>query len=714
MARANATEIKAPDRAYLHALRTDMQRDFQSQDEQIDRLRELRSMSKRSPIPDILRLVDIEIRDPTIADEIQRVVATLINQPPKLSVRHGKTGNEEADTNASEREAFTEEVFRIAGTRSDGPPTLTRLADAVAGDGGACTKFVFRNDLWDTRYSLRLAGYDDAMQVEAGVDDSERDDLSGDQPGGKKPKKATKKEVTLGVAYPPGEYRKQSEQAKKEAGPPFSWTSVDIRNVYPIYQGGRIGEVLEVSERPVSSTFRRYRLGYDAKGNVCPEELAEPRPADAAVQSGPGNLTDARTSGQCLFIEHWDDEWCTLSVAGKTSGTSVDQGCVVDQWRHEYGRHPYFFTLGFMPAWWTNRKVGWSISETKRWLVEFRSYLWTIFAQQMARDTLPPVSVEIPETAQPIRGKDGTPKSNEPYQLGQQYFGQPGEKRLPWQFQQTSASLKEMIALVTEMIDRLGTPRLEQNIGGIEASGFAINQVLAEARLRFDPLAQAIERTLEQITRFFWHLIRTRVGETVWVYSTGKNSGWKGLGPEDLQGDVRIEWKLDPTLPSAALVESRYHVEQVKAGFESQDQAIEAQGRNPDEVRFGLALDRMRQSEEYQKYQEQYVWSQIGRGDIMAKAWTAQQLAETGMMPGAVPPGQMQANTNPNAVAANGQAPAGMNTPGLPDMQAGAIAPNQAGANGVPMQAPGTSGGLPGGPSTPMASAAGGMTQPLR
>jgi hypothetical protein len=714
MASRETKSLKAPTGAYLHALKNDVERDFQSQNEQIDRLRELRSMAKRSPIPDILRLVDIEIRDPTIADEIQRVVATLINQPPKLSVKHGKTGNEEADVNASEREAFTEEVFRIAGTRSDGPPTLTRLADAVAGDGGACTKFLFRNDLWDERYSLRLAGYDDALQIEAGVDDEEESDLSGDQPAGKKPKKASKKDVTLGVAYPPGEYQKRSEQAKKEAGPPFSWTAVDIRNVYPVYQGGKIGEVIEVSERPVSSTFRRYRLAYNAKGDVVPEELAEPRPADAAMQSGAGDLQDFRTSGQCLFVEHWDEEYCTLSVAGKNTGTNTGEGCIVDQWKHEYGRHPYFFTLGFMPTWWTNRKVGWSISETKRWLVEFRSYLWTIFAQQMARDTLPPVSVEVPETSAPIRGSDGTPKANEPYEIGKQYFGQPGQKRIPFQFQQTSGSLKEMIALVTEMIDRLGTPRLEQNIGSVEASGFAINQVLAEARLRFDPLAQAIERTLEQMTRFLWHLIRTKVGETVWVYSTGKNSGWKGLGPKDLQGDVRIEWKLDPTLPSAALVESRYWVEQVKSGFASMDQAIEAQGRNPDEVRYGLVLDRMRQAEWYMKFQEQYVTSQIGRGDLMAKAWTAQQLAETGAMPGAVPPGQMRANTDPNAVAANGQPPAGMGAPGIPDMAAGQIAPNQAGANGVPMQAPGASGGLPGGPSTPTASAAGGLVQPLR
>jgi hypothetical protein len=341
--------------------------------------------------------------------------------------------------------------------------------------------------------------------------------------------------------------------------------------------------------------------------------------------------------------------------------------------------------------------------------VEFRSFLWTIYAQQMARDTLPPVSVELPETAQPIRGRDGTPKTNERYKLGEMYFGMPGEKRVPWQFPNSTDSLKDMIAIVTEQIERLGTPRMEQNVGGIEASGFAINQVLAEARLRFDPLASAIERTLEEITRFMWHLIRTKIGEKVWVYASRENVGWRGMGPSDLSGDVRIEWKLDPSLPSAALVESRYWVEQVTAGFASMDQAIEAQNRNPDEVRYGQTLDRMRASEWYIKMQEQHVTAEIGRGDLLAKAWAASQLAETGVMPG-MPEGGQVPNKNPNAVAANGQAPGGMNTPGLPDMQAGAIAPNQEGANGVPQQ-PGL---VPGQPRVPTNGAAAGMVQQIR
>jgi hypothetical protein len=619
-------------------------------------------------------------------------------------------GSQAADDNATDREAFTEEILRIAGRRRAGPPTLSRLADAVAGDGGGVTKLVFLPDAWDERYALRLKGYDDAVQAEAAADA-----VGDNKPQGRRPRKASPRDEAKGDALEPDAYRERSEQVKRDAGPPFSWTAVDVRTVYPVYQGGRIGEVLEVTKRAASATFRRWRLAYDAELNIVPEELAEPVPTDAAQRAGAGDLTDTPWAGEVEVLEHWDDTYATIFVCGKNKA-QAGTGQVVDQWKHGYGRHPYFWTLGFQPGFWTNRKVGWSISETKRWLVEFRSYLWTVFAQQMARDTLPPVSAEIPDTAAPIRGDDGTPKAAEAYELGKLYYLQPGEKRVPWQFPNTTQSLKEMIGLTTEMIDRLGTPRMEQNIGGIEASGFAINQVLAEARLRFDPLAGAIEETLEDLTRFAWHLIRTKIGEKVWVYATGKDGGWKSMGPDDLRGDVRIEWKLDPTLPSAALVESRYWVEQVKAGFASMDQAIEAQGRNPNEVRYGQTLDRMRASEWYQKFEDQFVVAQVGRGDLLAEAWEAQQLAATGQLPGAPggpnPPGAVvpQGGIDPNAVAATGQAPAGMNTPGIPDGAGLQIAPNQEGANGV--QLPG--GGTPGAPSIPTRSAAAGTIQPLR
>ena len=200
------------------------------------------------------------------------------------------------------------------------------------------------------------------------------------------------------------------------------------------------------------------------------------------------------------------------------------------------------------------------------------------------------------------------------------------------------------------------------------------------------------------------------------------------MGPLDLKTDVRITWKLDPTLPSAALIESRYHVEQVKAGFESMDMAIEAQGRNADEVRFGQSLDRMRQAEWYTKYEDAAVLAEVGQGDMLAaaeEAAMAEQLAAQGQ-PGLPPPGMNPADPT------NGMAPgvpAGMGTPGVPPMDQMLMAPGGTGAEGVQLNAGGNevpmqTNGMPGAPNgsvagvgpgvvIPSASAAAGVVQPF-
>lgn len=718
------TSRTAPDEKYLLDLREETRNGFQPQDEQIDRLRELRTLQRPVPVPPELRLVPIEIRDPTVADECQRVVATLVNQPPHLTVTPGKEGVETLRRNATEREHWTEEVLRVIGSREPGPDTLQRLADAVVSDGGGVTKLTFARDLWDERYALRLTGYDvgdeepDALEAYDEETAAEREQARRDnRPEGRNPR-------TSKDGYSGDEYTDQAESLKKGAGPPFRWTCPDIRTVYPVFQGNEIGEVLEVSTRPINATFRKYNLSLSEDGKIVSAEFGERNPQLEATQSGGGSLVwSDYPSGSVDFIEHWDDEWCTYYVCGDHT-THGYNGKIVQQWKHGYGRHPYFFAPGLWMGWWRNRKVGWSVSETKRWLVEYRSYLWTIHAQQAARDTLPPVDVEVPDGAAPIRGDDGRPRTVEQYQIGRMYYGAPGTTRKPWQFPQVAASLREQITLVTEAIDKLSIPRIESNLGGIEASGFAINQVLAEARIRYDPLGQSIERMLDEVTRFMWHLVRTKVREKVWVYTSGKASGWRGLGPDDLKADVRITWKLDPTLPSAALIESRYHVEQVKAGFESMDQAIEAQGRNPDEVRYGQALDRMRSSDWYTQYEDAYVLAEVGQGDLLEQKQAAD---EAEMLAAQGAPGQLPPPDGQGAEAGGiGTAPGGMGTPQIPDMQKFLMAQNGVGAEGVQlagateagppngMTAPGTPGAVPGAPNVPSASAAAGLVQPLR
>lgn len=624
--RGATTGLAAPTSDYLMALRMEKQRDYGEQDQQIDEMRRVRTLSNKVQMPDGLSFVDMEVRDPTITDEIQRVVAALTLNRPKLSIKAAREG-ESAEKNQTLRKNATEAILWQAATRIAGRNTFREAVDCATGDGGAWTKFLFLRDTYEARYALRKKDFTDADDFNDAVED-----------------------------------------AKKAAGVPFVWQNVDPRNIYPTWSMGKLTEVLEVSQRPLHQALRQYRLGIDKQGRIVPEAMGLPM---NEVQRKPGATV--------LFLEHWDAEFCTYMIEG-----SYGDRTIVKQFRHRYGRVPYFFAPGFIFPWMQNVKVGWGIAQSKRWLIEYKSFLLTLHAQQAARDTFAPFYRTIEPKGQQIMGRKGQPLASEKYKLGQIVNGPPGSTLNSFPFPTNSTALKEQIAFVSEMIDRLLTPRVTAEIGsGLEGAGFAMNQVLSEARIYQDPIAQAIAAMLEEITRFLWHLIRVRVRETVWVEQTGENAGWLGIGPDDLKSGVGVSWELDPERPSAKLVETRYWNERIDHGTASHDQAIRAMGDNPEEVRFQRDMEAMRQEPWYIQYRQREVLRELGRGDILARA-AAAATAST-QLPG-LPPGP-----------ANGAAPAvAMGSPGLPDMGNLAAAPGGAGgpqpapmqslAGGQPMQ----------------------------
>jgi hypothetical protein len=627
--------LKAPTYEYILALRTELEALYADQDESIRRVRKAAEMTAPVHVPEELRIVDVTVQDPTVADERQRVTASLTINPIKVTCVPASQ-NDKAQENATLREKFSEEVLRVAGTRLPGANTLTQAVDACIGDGGAWTKFLLTKDVWEERYGLKLEQFEQA-------DDDDADDDE------KRPARTPAERKMSAEAR----YNKATEEAKKAAGPPFTWVCCDSLAVYPVRRAGKLAEIIEVDKRPASSTFREYRLARDKQGDIVPEEYGE----GAAESSG--------ATGDVTVIQHWDATFASVIVVGaRNDGTAT--GRVVQQWRHRYGRVPYFYAPGITYAHWRNRKVGWSVSETKRSLVEYRSFLFTVHANAVARDTFAPVAQEQDiDPAQGLIGADAKPKGTAPverWNLREIVKLNPGQRIVPFQFPSVSQSLREEIAIVSQAIDQISTPRIN-SIGGSEmGSGFAINQVLAEARIRHDPQAQAIGRMVTEVVKFAWHIIRHVVKERVWVYSEYGEGGWLSASPDDLTDTVAVSASLDPERPSAKLIEARYWHERVKEGSASQDQAIEAMGDNPDEVRQGRAMDRMRASAWYVKLQDSAVLQESGMGDLLEQA---QAVAANGVFPG-----QM----------VGGDSPAAMGSQQVPDMGALAVSPNGAGA----------------------------------
>lgn len=635
------TGLNAPDENYLQALRQEKQAEYGEQDQQIDDLRRSRAMQQKVILPEGCRFVDIEVRDPTIAEEIQRVVAALTLNEPMLTIKQSREG-ETWEKNATLRKDATKAILEQAGTRIPGHNTFREITDGAAGDGGGWSKFLFLRDTWEARYGLRRAQF------------------AGDEQA----------------------FLNAVDDAKKSAGVPFVWQYVDARSIYPVWSQGRLTEVLEVTRRPLLESLRRYRLGLDKQGKLVPEALGLPL----------NEISASRLPNAVTFYEHWDDEFCSYVVEGGYSDRRL-----VKQFRHRYGRHPYFFAPGFTFPWMTNLKVGWGVAQSKKFLCDYLAFLQTLHAQQAARDTFAPFYRTVDPKGPGIQGRNGRPKATEKYKLGEIVNGPPGSQLSAFPFPTNSTALKEQIAYVEEKIQKIMTPRVTSDIGssGLEGAGFAMNQVLSEARIYQDPIAQSIQQVLTDVTKFMWHLIRTRVRETVWVEQSGDSGGWLGLGPDDLNVGVGIHWELDPERPSAKLLEERYWHERVDKGTASHKQAIEAMGDDPEQVRFERDMEAMRQEPWYIQYRQQQILKELGRGDILSKAASA--AASTGGLPGL---------PNPNIVNAGAAAGAAAAGPGvIPNLANLAMAPGGGGLNA----------GTPGpGPQPVPTATLGGAAPPMR
>lgn len=584
--------------------------EYADDDRQIDLMRAVRTLTKVVQLDDEYRLTDVEVRDPTITDEIQRVAAALGLNDPHLSVPTSALAGDKAEANATLREDWTERVLKEAGTKLPGTDTFRDCIDAACGDGGAWSRLVFRNDTWDARWRVSA-------------------DLEAKQ------------------------YDKMTELAKKESGQPFVWECVDVRTLYPVYSAGVLTEVLVVTVRKRNSALRQFRLGIDNDGRLVPEDLG--LSANVIERTG--------TPSEVTVLEHWDGTYyslyCEMAAAG---GDDSLNSVEITQLEHKYGRVPFFYAPGYTMNWQHGRKVGWSIAESKRWLVEYRSYLMTLFAQVAARDAMKPVMRMKVKGSNTSAGDDQKDSKREVWEPRVIINLEEGEELKVLDFGPASESLKDMLQYVTTLIDKLLAPKVGTDLGGSDpGSGFAISQILAETRIREDPITKHIEQMLNDVTKFLWKLVRDKVKETVWVQSDNSTDGWLGADQTDLGMGVNPIWSLDPERASAKLIEHRDIIERLQAGLLGPHQAMSMTGENPDEVEDDRACARIRSTPWYIQRQDDQVMKALQSGDILKEA--AQSIIANGSLPGqntaagmqtmgsAIVPDMGQLAASPNGVA---------------------------------------------------------------
>lgn len=662
---------EAPDVQYIKSLLSSCETTYQDDDEQIRSMRKVREMAQPVGIPDDLVIIPVEIRDPTVADEVFRVTASLAKHPPTWRCVSGSPADEAVEA-ATRIEMWTEEtLLRNAGTRTPGEDTWRFAVDACVGDGGAWTKLLHTPDTWEERYDIRWAKYAKAGKSE-------------------------------------DQFIEDVEIAKKRAGPPFLWKAVDSLTVYPVWEGGTIAEVVEVYTRDTMPLARKYGM--------------VPHYGAAVARDYAAGLSHVGR-----WIEHHDAYTTTYMCEGGVYG---DSPTLLKQFEHHMGRHPYFYAPGLMMNHWRGRKTGWGVSQTKRWLSELRSLLYTLAVQDMGKQLGSPMFIERPETAEAIIGKDGSEVETKDmlFKMNRLIELSPGMKYSNGQTAPVSPAIKEMLAYVSAMINEVNTPRPTNEIGSaLAGAGFAVSQVLAEVMTKHDPYVKSLSRMMEEVTEFLWHLTsnlsKRGVEERVYAKYETRDHGktttkWVGVSKQDLAKIVAVHVDIDPQDDSAKLVETRIHTELITAGRLSIDQAIELEGRDPDVVRLGIVMDQMRKEDWYKATQVIEMMQSVGHGDLIPQA--ALMAATTGMIPGASPELQRQIMAQRQLATAQQQAnqqgspqaqpQSAMGSPQVPDMGRAAGGPGapqgQPSAPPGPQMGPGPGMGMP---STPAQSAAPGI-----
>lgn len=651
---------KAPDERYITSLKTALERQFTPDNELVEFIRLVREMKQPIDIPDECRRVSIDVRDPTVRDETNRVVATITHNQPTWHVAAGNE-SDRAIRAATRLEYWTAATIWAAGKRNAGAHAFHTVSDATIGDGSGWSKFLFVADLWEERWRLGRA-YRDALD---GLDEDADD--------------AADKRRKLAE-----EFDEESEMAKKRAGPPFVWRPVDVLSIFPVWDGHVLTEMLEVSERQTIRVLGEYGLNAI---DLLPAQVTHAGPA-ISEEEALDRLGDTMT-----FIEHWDDTYRTYLITGSGTSTMGASAKIVEQKEHEYGRVPYFWAPGPMPNYWTGRKVGYSVGDSKSSLVNYMSWLLTMSTQDMVTQLSRPMFIERPESAEPLIGDNKEPVETKTtnWALGELREMGPGSRVTGAPLEPIAPALKDMVSLVEARIQQLNTPTVSGDIGGgLQGAGFAINQVLTEAKTRHDPYIKALEAMLEEITLFLWSLAAKKVQEGIWVsYDSKPTMGkppltqWVAIDEDDLKRVVGVRVQIDPELPSAQLVKSRWLTELEQARRINHDAAIEEEGRNPDEVRRGLIMDEMRDGPLYKAMSMQEVLYEIGEGDLLERL--AKQAADTGTPLGMPSDMVEELIRQQQMVALYQQLQAGMAQPTVQPTTNGMAGPAQAGPMGEPM-----------------------------
>lgn len=378
----------------------------------------------------------------------------------------------------------------------------------------------------------------------------------------KYPRRKTGKNAETGA-----EYDKRTEEWKKGKPLPISWSTVDPLQVFPMFSEMGMVCVLESDKRDVAML------------NPAKWQLKKKSPELWELMR-----QKAQAQGQVEFIQIWYRDVRIYAVDGE----------IVHRQRHRYGAPPYIYATGIGT---TSRESGTMAVSVLFPLRHILPAFDTVLSQKLTACALygwpTPIWTVAKDRPRTYDAAGNPTESRMEIVMGETVTKYPDEEIGFLEWKGSVPDIDELIVILDSMVKEAGLASVLHGVDQAGQSGYRLNQLISAARSKFKPITNHTERALEQLIRALWDIVEFQIKEPVYLYSKGKgNSGWIGLGPEDLNGYRQVEVKLSPMMPTDAYAKSSMTINQVKTGLLDVRTALEDLGREqPEEIMDALLAD---------------------------------------------------------------------------------------------------------------------------
>lgn len=509
------------------------------------------------------------------------------------------------------------------------------------------------------------------------------------------------------------EYQRRMSDYKAKA--PYPIQAIDVPPESFYYVKGEDGFTVcaEKSAVPYFETLTRMRAGLNRHGQIVPEAMGLPQNDWQAVMSG--NRTVTLTQ-----LWRWDTCQYVLQGPGDSSGPN-GSGLTAKEVKHHFGdpeTHtlwgPYVHCHGITTSSRDIRFQGVSVLFAYLALYPLLDSLYTMLHQGVYTFAFPyltrdpkPGNGNLPDGGALTLAPHTDQNDDQDWDIQPGDFLAPGTRFVDPPH--VNMDVREAIQVVEGMLQE-AHPGILSGRTNPGDSGYLANQAQLLASIKYDPILDNAELALAEATGIESRLIEEEIGEVVYVRGTvtGKRGGHArtgqgtlSLGPEDTGGIHDYEVRLDPSKPVDEIVALRAHELKRSLGAETQQELVEDLNGNPDEVEYGLLLERMKQDPEIQGKVRQDILE--GVGVVTQQRMAAAEAAFLAGQGGAGGAGQQPPGGNLGAVGGGVGEPSvpTYNMPLIPTPQ-GSVT-NQQGSVGPPP---------PRGPAGPTSGAPAGTRNP--